>query len=162
MDCNETYIRPTEEANQAPREEPGAVPARRVMTRGTLLRTAGAALGAAALSACGSQPGDAPAGAPARPAQPTEVEYWSTLPTTHPEGKGRLEAMKLSEAANAELVKVKYEQDGGTNWEKIVAAITAGSPPDLLVFRPNNAAALADMGAGADVEAELKTQAQWT
>ena len=131
------------------------------VTRGGLLRGAGAGLGALALSACGGQPGDAPAAAPARPAQPTEVEYWSTLPTTHPEGKGRLEAMKLSEAANAEFVKVKYEQEGGTNWEKIVAAITAGSPPDLLVFRPNNAAALADMGAGADVEAELKTQAQW-
>ncbi|HVG98091.1 MAG TPA: extracellular solute-binding protein [Chloroflexota bacterium] len=130
------------------------------VTRGRFLAAAGGGLGAVALAACGA-PAGAPAGGPAQPAQPVSVEYWSTLPTTHPEGKGRMEAMKLSEAANAEHVKVRYEQDGGTNWEKIVAALTAGSPPDLLVFRPNNAAALADMGAGADVESELKTQAQW-
>jgi multiple sugar transport system substrate-binding protein len=90
-----------------------------------------------------------------------EVEYWSTLQTTHPEGKGRAEALKLAVAASADHVTVRYEQDGGTNSEKIIAAVSAGTPPDLLVFRPNNAAQLYDLGAAADVEAELKTLPGW-
>ncbi|MBI3971415.1 MAG: extracellular solute-binding protein [Chloroflexi bacterium] len=136
--------------------------AKTIVTRAGFLKAGAGALGAALLAACGG-PGaqTQPAAAPAKPAAPVEVEYWSTLRTTHPEGQGRVEAMKLSEQANAEYVKVKYEQDGGTNWEKIVAAITAGQPPNLLVFRPNNAAQLFDMGAGLDVETELKSLPAW-
>jgi multiple sugar transport system substrate-binding protein len=129
------------------------------VTRADVLRGGAAGLAGAVLAACAGRPEAAPA--PAAPSGPVEVEYWSTLPTTHPEGKGRYEAMRLSEAANAESVKVRYEQDGGSTWEKIVAAITSGSPPNLLVFRPNNAAALYDMGAGVDAEAELKALPQW-
>jgi ABC-type glycerol-3-phosphate transport system substrate-binding protein len=136
-------------------------PTWRRTTRAGLLRAGVSALATAALAACGGQPGGAQPAGPAKPARPVEVEYWSTLPTTHPEGKGRLEAMKLSEAANAEYLTVRYEQEGGSNWEKIVAAITSGSPPNLLVFRPNNAAALYDMGAGLDVEQELKSLPAW-
>jgi ABC-type glycerol-3-phosphate transport system substrate-binding protein len=135
-------------------------------TRGAFLRAGigavGGVIGAVSLAACGGTRGDAGSSAPnAKPARPVEVEYWSTLAMTHPEGKGRYEALKLSEAANAEYVKVKYEQDGGTNWDKITAALTAGTPPNFVVFRPNNAASLADINAAADIEAHLKVLPEW-
>ncbi|MDQ3702492.1 MAG: extracellular solute-binding protein, partial [Chloroflexota bacterium] len=120
------------------------------------------ALAAGALVGCGGAASEGGTAAPARPAAPVEIEYWHTLPTTHPEGKGRLEAMKISAVANAQQLTVRYEQEGGSNWEKIVAAITSGSPPNLLIFRPNNAAQLTEMGAAADVERELKSLPAWT
>jgi ABC-type glycerol-3-phosphate transport system substrate-binding protein len=131
------------------------------MVRADVLRAALAlpmAGGAAILAACGAAD---QAASPGTSAGPVEIEYWSTLQLTHPEGKGRVEAMKISEQANAASVKVRYEQEGGSNWEKITAALTAGTPPNLLVFRPNNAAALADAGGGIDLEAVLKTLPAW-
>jgi multiple sugar transport system substrate-binding protein len=135
--------------------------ATRAISRAQAIRLGAGALAGGLLAACAGSGSGAQPGASSKPATPVEVEYWSTLPTTHPEGKGRLEAMKIAEQANAEYVKVRYEQDGGSNWEKIVAAISSGSPPNLLVFRPNNAAALFDMGAGIDVESELKSLPAW-
>lgn len=132
-------------------------------TRADVLKAGAGAFSAALVAACGGSGGPATQtqAAPVKPSAPVEIEYWSTLRATHPEGKGRLEAMQLSERANAEYVKVKYEQEGGSNWEKIVAALSAGQPPNLLVFRPNNAAQLFDMGAGIDVETELKSLPAW-
>src|SRR5262245_39644586 len=56
------------------------------MTRARALRLAGTAvLAGGALAACGTAGQGA---APQKPAQPVEIEYWSTLPETHPTGKG--------------------------------------------------------------------------
>jgi multiple sugar transport system substrate-binding protein len=115
----------------------------------------------ATLSACGVVGPGSGTGATARPAAPVEIEYWSTLRANQPEGKGRLEALKLSEQANAEHVRVRYEQEGGSDAEKIIAAVSAGTPPDLLVFRPNNAAQLVDLGAAVELEGELKALPGW-
>lgn len=131
------------------------------MVRADVLRAALAlpmAGGGALLAACGAAD---QAASPSKSAAPVEIEYWNTLPITHPEGKGRTEAMKISEQANAASVRVRYEQEGGSNWEKITAALTAGTPPNLLVFRPNNAASLADAGGGIDLETELKALPAW-
>ena len=134
------------------------------VTRAAVLRAGLGGAAALALAACGAPGGSGGSGSAApdaKPSRPVEVEYWSTLAMTHPEGKGRAVALKLSEAANAEYVKVRYEQEAGTNWEKITAAITAGTPPHFLVFRPNNAASLFDMGAAADLESHLKSLPAW-
>lgn len=112
----------------------------------------------AMLAACGTS--DQAAGS-VKTAGPVEIEYWSTLPETHPEGKGRLEAIRISEQANASAVKIRYEQMGGTNMEKVVAASAAGTPPNLLVDRPNNAAMLFDAGIGIEHEAEFKSLPAW-
>ena len=131
------------------------------LTRAGVLRGVAAGVtGAAALAACG-RVGDPGAGGASRPAAPVEVEYWSTLRANQPEGKGRLEALAISERANAEYVRVRYEQEGGSDAEKIVAAVSAGTPPNLLVFRPNNAAQLVDLGAAVELEGELKALPGW-
>ena len=99
---------------------------------------------------------------PAKDSRPVEIEYWNTLAETHPEGKGRLEALKISAAANAGAVKIRYEQAAGSNMEKVIAAATAGTPPNLLVDRPNNAAMLFDAGIGVEHETLLKSIPAWS
>lgn len=130
-------------------------------TRQDALRAALVAAGGAAVAACGAGGADGAGSAPATDARPVEIEYWSVLAETHPEGKGRLEALKLSEAANAGAVKIRYEQAAGSNMEKVIAAASAGTPPNLLVDRPNNAAMLFDAGIGADHEAAFKGLPAW-
>jgi ABC-type glycerol-3-phosphate transport system substrate-binding protein len=127
------------------------------LTRAAVLSTGATAL----LAACGL-PGQATeSGSSSRPAGPVEIEYWSTLRANQPEGKGRLEALKLSEQANADQVRVRYEQEGGSDTEKLIAAVSAGTPPNLIVFRPNNAAQLVDLGAAVEMESLLKTIPAW-
>src|SRR5919199_2841993 len=116
------------------------------------------AVGTVALAACGA---GGQGTAPAKDSRPVEIEYWSTLPETHPEGKGRMEALKISAAANANAVKIKFEQAAGSNMEKVTAAASAGTPPNLLVDRPNNAAMLFDAGIGAEHEAAFKGLPAW-
>ena len=128
------------------------------LTRGRLLRTALPLPAALAVVACGA---GQEATSLAKPAAPTEIEYWSTLPETHPEGKGRLEAMKLSQQANQEYVRIKFEQAGGSNMEKVIASAAGGTPPNLLVDRPNNAAMLSDAGIAIEHAAEFKSLPQW-
>src|SRR5947208_1006391 len=127
-------------------------------SRQVVLRGAASWVGAAALAACGAA-GEGTT--PAKDARPVEIEYWSTLAETHPEGKGRMEALKISEAANATAVKIKFEQAAGSNMEKVTAAASAGTPPNLLVDRPNNAAMLFDAGIGADHEVAFKGLPPW-
>lgn len=128
-------------------------------TRGGVLRAALALPLGGVLAACGAS-GDG-GGSQAAPAAPIEIEYWSTLPETHPEGKGRLEAMKLSQAANASSVKIRFEQAGGSNMEKVIASAAGGTPPNLLVDRPNNASMLLDAGVSVELESILKTLPAW-
>src|SRR5687768_9353231 len=128
------------------------------LTRGRLLRTALPLPAALAVAACGA--GQQATGL-AKPAAPVEIEYWSTLPETHPEGKGRLEAMKLSQQANQEYVRIRFEQAGGSNMEKVIASAAGGTPPNLLVDRPNNAAMLLDAGLAIEHAAEFKSLPQW-
>jgi ABC-type glycerol-3-phosphate transport system substrate-binding protein len=128
------------------------------MTRARALRLAGAALTGGALAACGTAGQGA---APQKPAQPVEVEYWSTLPETHPTGKGRIDALKLSEQANAEYFRIKYAEPGGANIEKMIASLAAGTPPNLVVDYPYFAARLHIKDGLIDYDKELKAQPAW-
>jgi ABC-type glycerol-3-phosphate transport system substrate-binding protein len=44
---------------------------------------------------------------------------------------------------------------------KITAAVSAGTPPNLIVYRPNDAAALYDLGAVINMEPELRSLPAW-
>ena len=90
-----------------------------------------------------------------------EIEYWSTLPETHPTGKGRIDALKLSEQANAEYFRIKYAEPGGANIEKMIASLAAGTPPNLVVDYPYFAARLHIKDGLIDYEKELKAQPAW-
>ena len=127
-------------------------------TRRGLLRGA-LSLGATGfLAGCGAGGGT---GVPSQPAAPVEVEYWRQLAETHPQEVARKVALELAQRDNPAQLKVRFEQPGGASMEKIVAAVTAGTPPNLLVFRPNNAAQLFNIGAAVDVEKELKPVPAW-
>jgi ABC-type glycerol-3-phosphate transport system substrate-binding protein len=140
------------ETRRSPAAGPGG------MTRARALRLAGAALAGGALAACGTAGQGA---APQKPAQPVEVEYWSTLPETHPTGKGRIDALRLSEQANAEYFRVKYAEPGGANIEKMIASLAAGTPPNLVVDYPYFAARLHIKDGLIDYDKELKAQPAW-
>ena len=128
------------------------------LTRSALLRTALPLPAALAVAACGAGQDAAPL---AKPAAPIEIEYWSTLAETHVEGKGRLEALKLSQQANQDYVRIRFEQAGGSNMEKLITASASGTPPNLVVYPSYDAASILDAGIGVDHAVELKSLPQW-
>jgi ABC-type glycerol-3-phosphate transport system substrate-binding protein len=128
------------------------------MTRLRALQAGAGALAAGALAACGGT-GQVPAAV--KPAAPVEIEYWSTLPETHPTGKGRIDALKLAEAANAEYFRIKYAEPGGADITKMTAALAAGTPPNFVVDYPYWAARLHIKNGLVNLETELKSQAGW-
>ena len=139
----------------------GAHPPAGHLTRASLLRTGAAAAGMVALAACGGQ--DSSGAGLLKPGVPVEIEYWHTLaPATNAEAQGRMQALKMSEAANSQYVKIRWAQEGGSDAQKIIAGISAGTPPNLVVFRPNNGSQFYDLGASIDMETELKTLPSWS
>jgi multiple sugar transport system substrate-binding protein len=136
---------------------PRVVPVPR-LTRGGLLRTVLPLPAAFAVAACGA---GQQAATLAKPPAPIEIEYWSTLAETHVDGKGRLEALKLSQAANQDYVRIRFEQPGGSNMEKLITASASGTPPNLVVYPSYDAAAILDAGMGVDHAVELKPLPQW-
>jgi ABC-type glycerol-3-phosphate transport system substrate-binding protein len=90
-----------------------------------------------------------------------EVEYWMQLAETHPQEVARRLALGIAQRDHPEQFSVRFEQPGGSNADKILAAVSAGTPPNLLVWRPNNAAQFFNLGASVDVERELKAIPAW-
>jgi ABC-type glycerol-3-phosphate transport system substrate-binding protein len=67
-------------------------------TRATLMRGAAGALGAGLLAACGvARDGGGGAVSPSGTGAPVPIEFWYTLPDTHPTGKARADAMAAAE-----------------------------------------------------------------
>jgi ABC-type glycerol-3-phosphate transport system substrate-binding protein len=96
-----------------------------------------------------------------KPSAPVEFEYWSTLPDTHPTEQGRINALKLAEKANADYFKVKFAEPAGADITKEIAALAAGTPPNLVIDYPYWAARLFLKGGLVDLEKELKAQPAW-
>ncbi|MBI3973005.1 MAG: extracellular solute-binding protein [Chloroflexi bacterium] len=132
------------------------------VTRAAAVRGGAAALASVVAAACATPGGGGgDGGVPTKPAAPVEIEYWRQLAETHPQEKARHLALELAERANPEQFRVRFEQAGGSNMDKIIAAVSSGTPPNLLVWRPNNAAQLFDVGAAVDVGKELKPVSAW-
>lgn len=132
------------------------------VTRAQLLRAgaAFAALGAAcAGDACA--PGGANTGTLAKPSAPVEVEYWRQFAETHAQEVSRKVALDIAQRDSPDQFRIRYEQPAGSNADKIIAAISSGSPPNLLIWRPNNAAAFFNIGGAVDMEKELKPIPGW-
>jgi ABC-type glycerol-3-phosphate transport system substrate-binding protein len=140
----------------------GASP--RALRRRTLLRAGlGGAMvaGAAALAACGTSQRSSDSAQPAKPSAPVEIEYWYTLPDTHPTGKARAAALAVAEAANQDSFKIRYNEATGAGMPKVVASIASGTPPNLLIDYPYYAAQLFIKGALVDYESRLKAVPAW-
>jgi ABC-type glycerol-3-phosphate transport system substrate-binding protein len=128
-----------------------------VLRLGTALPVAA---GAAALAACGTVGGTA-GQAPQLPSSPVELEYWHTNADNTPLEQGRMAALKAAEAANPQLFKVKFAEPAGASLTKVVAAMAAGTPPNLKIDYPYNAAQLWIKGGLIDYDQQLKNHAGW-
>jgi multiple sugar transport system substrate-binding protein len=125
-----------------------------MQTRRTLLRGStglGASLGAVAIAACGIGSGAGGAGAQARPAkvtQATTLTYWTNL--------GGADGSKMKELAErfqkeTPLVTVEQIQGVAPYFDKVLASVAAGSPPDVLGTRMPYVPFLAEQGVIADL-----------
>jgi multiple sugar transport system substrate-binding protein len=113
--------------------------------RGILVR--GAAAGPLALAACGAAGDVAP---PVKVTQPTTLVYWTNL------GGADGSTMKaLAEQYARETPLVTVEQIQGVNpyFDKVLAAVAGGTPPDVLGTRMPYVPFLAEQGVIADLTA---------
>jgi multiple sugar transport system substrate-binding protein len=100
-------------------------------TRRAVLGALSGAAAGGALAAC--EPGGARPPAPAQePAQPVTLEYWPHWSsTTNAKGYAA-----LAEAFTAEHPKITINTTSyGNNVEKLLAAVVAGTPPDVVITR---------------------------
>ena len=130
-------------------------------TRASLLRGAAGALGAGLLAACGVARDGGGAVAPSGTGAPVPIEFWYTLPDTHPTGKARADALAVAERASGGAFTITYNEASGAGMAKVVAAVAAGTPPGFLIDYPYYAAQLFLKGAMVDVEQELKGVTAW-
>jgi ABC-type glycerol-3-phosphate transport system substrate-binding protein len=116
--------------------------------------------GWASLAACGVA-NQGSSVQPALPSSPVELEYWHTNADNTPLEQGRMAALKAAEAANPQLFKVKFAEPAGASLTKVVASMAAGTPPNLKIDYPYNAAQIWIKGGLIDYDAQLKNHAGW-
>ena len=128
------------------------------MTRSRLLRGGLAVAGVSVVAACGASGGT---GSQALPSSPVELEYWHTNADTTPLEQGRMAALKVAEQANPGLFKMKFAEPAGASLTKVVTAMAAGTPPNLKIDYPYNAAQIWIKGGLIDYDQALKGHASW-
>lgn len=111
------------------------------MTRGRLLHSGMVAASVTVLAACGAASQENTSGQ-VSPGGPVELEYWSTNADTTPTEQARIGALKAAEQANPQMFRMKFAEPAGANLTKVVASMAAGTPPNLKVDYPYNAAQL--------------------
>ena len=126
------------------------------MTRRGLAKVGVAGALPVALAACG---GSAEPTAPKVDLKGVSVEHWIQNALTHPEGMAKEQVMKNFSAQSGTGITVT--SSGGQDIAKVTAALTAGTPPDLVDGFHFNMSALFRQGATVDVDAELKGDAEW-
>jgi ABC-type glycerol-3-phosphate transport system substrate-binding protein len=132
-------------------------------TRGRSLRAGAVLLAGAtagALAGCGGA-GSAPASAPVKPSAPVEIEFWHTQADTGPTEQARKKALQVAERENPDYFRITFAEPGGANMTKVIAAVAAGTPPNLRIDYPYYAAQLWIKGAFVDVEQSLKALPAW-
>lgn len=118
------------------------------------------------LSACAtSSGGSAPAGPPAAQAlRGTGVEYWQSLPTVHPTEAATIQVMEdLSKNGPYGITVTPVAAAPGNRdlSPKVIAAMAAGTPPNLVSNWNYLTADYFAQGGLVDVDAELKSNAEW-
>src|SRR5687768_10196504 len=110
-----------------------------------------------ALAACGAT-SEAPA-APKLDLKGVSIEHWIQNALTHPEGMAKEKVMQNFAAQSGTGVTVT--SSGGQDIAKVTAALTAGTPPDMVDGFHFNMSALFRQGGTVDIDAELKGDAEW-
>src|SRR5687767_7705232 len=110
-----------------------------------------------AIAACGAA-GDTPA-APKLDLKGVAIEHWIQNALTHPEGMAKEKVLQNFVSQSGTGITVT--SSGGQDIAKVTAALTAGTPPDMVDGFHFNMSALYRQGATADIDAELKGDAEW-
>src|SRR5688572_23359378 len=110
-----------------------------------------------ALAACGEN-SDEPA-ASKQALKGVAIEHWIQNALTHPEGMAKEKVMQNFTAQSGTGVTVT--SSGGQDIAKVTAALTAGTPPDMVDGFHFNMSALFRQGGTVDIDAELKGDAEW-
>lgn len=112
-----------------------------------------------ATGASGTDSGQAAAPAPVS-SQPVKITWWSNLGDQHPESVARLQVINDFNAASkpVEVVPEAF----GANLTKIKTAIAGDTPPDTYFIAWREGAEVFLTGAVADLDAEMKSDKQWT
>ena len=110
-------------------------------------------------AACGGPGQGEPAAAPKLDLKGVAVEHWIQNALTHPEGMAKEQVMKNFTAQSGSGVTVT--SSGGQAIDKVTAALTAGTPPDMVDGFHFNMSALYRQGGMVDIDGELKGDAEW-
>lgn len=133
-------------------------------TRRRIVLTAGGAVGATLLGACGVGTNAAESPGQKADLQGITVEYWALNSPTHPEEKARMQVLENFVAQSGTGIKVSSPANGGgaaADSEKVIAALASGTPPDLVNTHNFYMADYFNKGATADVDEVLKGNADW-
>ena len=131
-----------------------------VRTRRNVLHAASGTLLVAAMG-CGGDDGGAP-----RPAdvKGVAIDFWGWNPAVHPESVALQKVLENFVAKSGTEVKVNFTAPpagGQAAFEKLVAAVSGGSPPDASIGQHFYLSDLHRQGALLDVESSLKSSAEW-
>jgi ABC-type glycerol-3-phosphate transport system substrate-binding protein len=137
-------------------EAAGRLPSRRAVVLGGV-----GGIGGLLLAACGGPGGGTEQAAGPKPGdlKGVTVEHWIQNALTHPEGMAKEQVMKNFSGQSPHGVTVT--SSGGQDLAKVTAAVTGGTPPDLVDGFHFNMSALYRQGATVDIDAELKGDAEW-
>jgi len=132
-------------------------------TRRRALGTAALGGGATLLAACGVGGGGAPGGSPKVDLTGVSVDFWSDGVSTHPTSQATAAVLDAYTAQNTLGVRVNTAASVGleAGITKVITALAAGTPPDLINMKHFFLADLFSRGATVDVDAELKGDAEW-
>ena len=127
-------------------------------TRRTVLAGMAGGAGAGLLAACGG--GGQGSGAPAvAELRGVSLEHWAQNELTHVEGAAKQKVLQQFSAQSG--LGISVTSAGGAGPEKVIAAMAAGTPPDMLDGFHFNLSQYYRQGATVDVDAELKSNADW-
>ena len=131
------------------------------ITRRSMMKAGAAGAASAlpvALAACGAAGTETPT-APKMDLKGVAIEHWIQNALTHPEGMAKEKVMQNFVAQSGTGITVT--SSGGQDIGKVTAALTAGTPPDMVDGFHFNMSALFRQGGTVDIDAELKGDAEW-
>jgi multiple sugar transport system substrate-binding protein len=127
----------------------------------------------ALLAACARFDRESLPASPASDLNGTTVEYLSMFQPTHVIERANLKALEAFSQQNPYGIKILNTQSAGqaggqregqvqgASMAQVIAAIAAGTPPDMILTANFNMAELFARGGTVDVDAELKGNAEW-
>jgi len=131
------------------------------LTRRRAVLSGATLAGASALAACGGESTSAPK---VEDLKGTTIEGWAWNSATHQETLGTTKVIDDFNAKNPQGIKVNFSapgSGGAATFEKYVAALTSGTPPDFAQGQHFYMSDLFRQGGLVDVDAELKSSPDW-